>query len=215
MNNNPELNNGSAANNQADQWNILPKDNFYQFQQNSHEAPASEPSDEEIRQILIARRREQLKNNPEARSKANGVSKKLIAGALAAMTLIGSFFVVQDQARGKDILGSELARQRITELENVEKVVLHGNLRSDPETTNSQDTNIYTSLDNEVTVEIPNGDKVLLYRDEHDPNGAYYGLSTNTLENEGLIDKNNDRDETVWVNEQNVRIIHSDTPTSK
>lgn len=215
---NPESGN-QITDNQNQQWGegILPQDNFYQFREKISEAPSDNLSDEEIKQILIAKKREQLKNHPEAKTIANNFSKKLAVVALSLITLVGGGLVVKDQARGKDILGSEQAKRHITELENVEKVILHGNVRSDPETTNSQDTNVYTSIDDEVTIEIPDGDKVLIYRDEHDPNGAYYGLSTDTLENEDLISKNearNDRDKTVWVNEQNVRIIRApENPT--
>ena len=90
-----------------------------QSQQNSQETPENQPSDEEIRQAIIARRREQLKNNPEARRKANGVSKKLLAGALAATILLSGLVV--NSVNKRDVLESDYAKRQITEMENVEE----------------------------------------------------------------------------------------------
>ncbi len=208
--NNPESGNNRPANTDADKWDILPKDSFYQSQQNSQETPENQPSDEEIRQAIIARRREQLKNNPEARRKANGVSKKLLAGALAATILLSGLVV--NSVNKRDVLESDYAKRQITEMENVEEVTFYGNVRSNPETTNSQDTNAYTSLDEEVKLEVPDDSKILYYRGDKDPNGAWYGIPADLLTDESFISKSEarriakDHDGYVWVNHGNAHV---------
>lgn len=212
--NNPELSNNGNPNSQADQWDILPKENFYQSRENSSEVTTSEPSDEEIRQILIAKRMEQLQNHPEARDKASSVARKLIALALAAATLVGG--IVASQAGQKDIMESNQAKQQITEMENAEEVIFYGNVRSNPETTNSADpTNIYASTEEEVRLDVDEDSKILYYRGDNDPNGSWYGIPVDLLEHESFISKSEarrmekDHDQYVWVNHNNAKVVTS------
>lgn len=213
--NNPELSDNGSANSQADQWDILPKDNFYQSQENSSEAATSEPSDEEIRQILIAKRMEQLQNHPEARDKASSVARKLIALALAATTLVGG--IVASQAGRRDIMESDQAKWQITEMKNAKEVIFYGsNVRSNPETTNSADpTNIYASAEEEVRLDVDEDSKILYYRGDNDPNGSWYGIPVDLLEQESFISKSEarrmkkDRDQYVWVNHNYAKVVTS------
>lgn len=223
MNSNPELNSNSTSD-QATNWggDILPQDNFYQFRQNVQEASHNEPSDEEIKQILTARRREQLNNNPEARGSGTRVSTKLLAAALAAATFFGGLVAANSD---KDFLDSEEARQKVIELNDVDKIVFHGNIRSNPEIPNSQDpTNILASIDESVTLDIPEGTKILYYENESDPNGGWYCIPADVLADESFISKSEahdiakDGDSGVWVNHGNAFVSSDDqvaaSPTS-
>lgn len=221
MNNNPELNNNNSADDQTTAWGegILPRDNFYQFRQNSQEAPASELSDDEIRQRIIAERRERLKSNPEAHDSATRVTTKLLALALATTTFIGGLVAVNSD---KNFLDSEQARQEVIELEDVDTIVFHGNIRSNPETTNSQDpTNIYASIDDEVTLDVPEDTKILYYSNESDPNGGWYGIPADFLAQESYLSKRearkieNDGDSCIWVNQGNASVYRDLTDDTK
>lgn len=219
--NNPELNSNQPSD-QADKWNILPKDNFYQSRQNTPEVPSREMSDEEIKQILIARRKEQLNNNPEARGSGTRVSTKLAVAALAALTFFGGLVAANSD---KDFLNSEEARQKVIELDDVNKIVFHGNIRSNPEIPNSQDpNNILATLDESVTLDIPEGTKILYYENKSDPNGGWYCIPADVLADESFISKGEarkiakDGDSGVWVNHSNAFVSNDDqvatSPTS-
>ena len=208
MNNNPELGNNNQANDAAEQWDILPKDNFYQSRQNSQEAPKAELSDEEIKQKIIAKKRiEKLKEKAEAREALNRFAARALAVAIGATALVGGLIATGPK---DDFLKSEQARQKVIEMENVEEISFHGNIRSNPETTDSEDSNIYTSINDEVSIAVPDGSTVYYYRDENDPNGGWYGVSTELLKNESLISKGEarrDGDKTVWFNDGNARVV--------
>ena len=207
MNNNPELGNNNSANDAAEQWDILPKDNFYQSRQNSQEAPKAELSDEEIKQKIIAKKRiEKLKEKAEAREALNRFAARALAVAIGATALVGGLIATGPK---DDFLKSEQARQKVIEMENVEEISFHGNIRSNPEIPNSEDSNTITSINNEVSFAVPDGSTVYYYRDENDPNGGWYGVSTDLLEEESLISKGEarrDGDKTVWVNDGNATI---------
>lgn len=212
--NNPELNNNQPSS-QADKWNILPKDNFYQSRKDTPEVPSREMSDAEIKQILIARRREQLNNNPEARSSGTRVSTKLAVAALAALTFFGGLVAANSD---KDFLNSEEARQKVIELNDVNKIVFHGNIRSNPEIPNPQDlNNILATLDESVTLDIPEDTKILYYENKSDPNGGWYCIPADVLADESFISKGEareiakDGDSGVWVNHNNASVARYDT----
>lgn len=206
--NNPESGNNRPANTDVDKWDILPKDNFYQSQQNSQETPENQPSDEEIRQAIIARRREQLKNNPEARSKASRVAAALIALALTATTVVGNIITNPRD----DFLKSEQAKQKVVEMENAKEIVFHGNVRSNPEIPNSNDSNLYAGVDEEVRFSVPEDSSILYYHNENDPNGGWYGVPVKNLEEQSFISKREarqlekDHDGYAWVNQNNAEV---------
>lgn len=207
MNNNPELGNNNSANDATEQWDILPKDNFYQSHQNSQETPKTELSDEEIKQKIIAKKRiEKLKEKAEAREAINRFAARALAVAIGATALVGGLIATGPK---DDFLKSEQARQKVIEMENVEEISFHGNIRSNPEIPNSEDQNTITSINDEVSFAVPDGSTVYYYRDENDPNGGWYGVSTELLENESLISKSESRqdgDKTVWINDGNARV---------
>lgn len=208
MNNSPELSNNNSANDAAEQWDILPKDNFYQSHQNSQEAPKAELSDEEIKQKIIAKKRiEKLKEKAEAREALKRFAARALAVAIGVTALVGGLAATGPK---DDFLKSEQARQKVIEMENVEEISFHGNIRSNPEIPNSEDQNTITSIDDEVSFAVPDGSTVYYYRDENDPNGGWYGVSTELLENESLISKSESRqdgDKTVWFNDGNARVV--------
>ena len=211
MNNNPELGNNNQANDVADQWrNILPKDNFYESQKSSQEAPKTELSDEEIKQKIIAERRiERLKEKAEAREALNRFAARALAVAIGVTALVGGLIATGPK---DDFLKSEQARQKVIEMENVQEISFHGNIRSNPGTTNSEDSNIYKSIDDEVSFTVPDGSTVYYYRDENDPNGGWYGVSVEDLEDQSFISKREankmkkDGDNTVWINDGNTTV---------
>ena len=217
MNSKSEFN-GRSTGNQTTNFGdgILPQDNFYQFRQNIQEESRSEPSDEEIKQILIARRKEQLNNNPEARGSGTRVSTKLAVAALAVLTFFGGLVAANSD---KDFLNSEEARQKVIELNDVDKIVFHGNIRSNPEIPNSQDpNNILATLDESVTLDIPEGTKILYYENKSDPNGGWYCIPADVLADESFISKGKarkkiekDGDSGVWVNHNNASVARYDT----
>ena len=210
MNNNPELSNNSSSENDANQWDILPKENFYQHQQNSEEAPKSELSDEEIKQILRARKRnEQLKNNVEAKKHANRVAAGLLAFAITATALVGGIVATSQ----KDILETDRTKQNIIEMENAEEIVFYGNVRSNPEIPNSEDpSNIYTDTDDEIRIDVPEGSTILYYPGDKDPNGGWYGVPVDILESESFISDREarrlekDHDGYAWINHNNASV---------
>lgn len=208
MNNSPELSNNNSANDAAEQWDILPKDNFYQSHQNSQETPKTELSDEEIKQKIIAEKRiEKLKEKAEAREALNRFAARALAVAIGATALVGGLIATGPK---DDFLNSEQAKQNVIEMENVEEISFYGNIRSNPEIPNSWDQNTYESIDNKVSIAVPDGSTVYYYRDENDPNGGWYGVSTDLLEKESLISKGEarrDGDKTVWVNDGNARVV--------
>ena len=207
MTNNPELKN-NLTNDEDNREDILPKDNFYQFRQNLQEASKIEPSDEEIKQKIIAERRiEKLNKKAEAREKTKRVAVAALSMAITAITLFEGFVATGPKS---DFLKSEQARQKVIELENVKEVVFHGNIRSNPETTNSQDTNVYASTDEEISIAVQEGSTVYYYRNENDPNGSWYGVPTKLLEDESLISKSEargDGDDYAWINTGNADVI--------
>ena len=208
MNNNPELGNNNQVNDAANQWgNILPKESFYESRQNSQETPKTELSDEEIKQKIIAEKRiEKLKEKAEAREALNRFAARALAVAIGATALVGGLIATGPK---DDFLKSEQARQKVVEMENVEKISFHGNIRSNPKIPNSEDQNTITSINDEVSFAVPDGSTVYYYRDENDPNGGWYGISTELLENESLISKSESRqdgDKTVWINDGNARV---------
>ena len=211
MNNNPELGNNNPANDAADQWDILPKENFYESRQNLTEAPKTELSDEEIKQKIIAERRiERLKEKAEAREKVKRVAAVALGMAITAVALFEGLAATGPK---DDFLKSENAKQNVTEMENAKEILFHGNIRSNPETTNSEDSNIYTSIDDEVSFEVPDGSTVYYYRNENDPNGSWIGVPVKDLENQSFISKKEadkmekDGDNTVWINDGNASVI--------
>lgn len=210
MNNNPESNITNSSEDDANKWDILPKDNFYQHQQNHEEAPQSELSDEEIKQIIIAKRREQLKENAEAKKHANRVAAGLLAVAITATTLVGGLVAASSK---KDFLESDQARQKVIEMENPKEIVFYGNVRSNPEIPNSEDpSNIYSSIDEEVRIDVPEGSKILYYPNDKDPNGGWYGVSVDILEDESFISDREarrlekDHDGYAWINHNNASV---------
>ena len=211
MNNNSESSNNRPNENDTDKWDILPKDNFYQRQQNHEEAPKSELSDEEIKQILRAKKRnEQLKNNAEARKHAHRVVAGFLAIAITATASIGGLVLASSK---KDILESDRARQKIVEMENAKEIVFYGNVRSNPEIPNSEDpSNIYTSLEDEVRIDIPKDSKILYYPGDKEPNGGWYGVPVELLKDESFISSRearrleNDQDGYFWVNHGNASV---------
>ena len=208
MNNNPELGNNNQVNDAANQWgNILPKESFYESRQNSQETPKTELSDEEIKQKIIAEKRiEKLKEKAEAREALNRFAARALAVAIGATALVGGLIATGPK---DDFLKSEQARQKVVEMENVEKISFHGNIRSNPKIPNSEDQNTITSINDEVSFAVPDGSTVYYYRDENDPNGGWYGISNELLENESLISKSESRqdgDKTVWINDGNARV---------
>ena len=208
MNNNSELGNNNSASNVTDPWkDILPKENFYQSRQNSQEAPKTELSDEEIKQKIIAKRRiERLKKRAEAREKAKRVATVVLSIAFTALALFKGAAAAGPK---DDFLKSEQARQKVIEMENVQEISFHGNIRSNPETTNSEDSNIYKGVDDEVSFTVPDGSTVYYYRDENDPNGGWIGIPVKDLEDQSFISKREankmekDGDNTVWINDGN------------
>lgn len=211
MNNSPELSNNNSANDAAEQWDILPKDNFYQSHQNSQETPKTELSDEEIKQKIIAEKRiEKLKEKAEAREALNRFAARALAVAIGATALVGGLIATGPK---DDFLKSEQAKQKVIEMENVEEIILHGNIRSNPETTNSEDSNIITSFNDEVSFAVPDGSTVYYYRDENDPNGGWIGVPVKNLEDQSFISKREarkmekDGDKTVWLNDGNARVV--------
>ena len=211
MSNNPELGNNQSSEDDTNKWDILPKDNFHQRQQNSEEAPKSELSDEEIKQIIRARKRsEQLKNNAEAKKHASRVAAGFLAIAITATASIGGLVVASSK---KDILESDRARQKIIEMENAKEIVFYGNVRSNPEIPNSEDpSNIYISIDDEVRIEVPEDSRILYYPNDKDPNGGWYGVPVDILEDESFISDREarklekDHDGYVWVNHNNASV---------
>ena len=209
MNNNPELGNNNQVNDAANQWgNTLPKESFYEFRQNSQETPKTELSDEEIKQKIIAKKRiEKLKEKAEAREALKRFAARALAVAIGVTALVGGLAATGPK---DDFLKSEQARKKVIEMENVEEISFHGNIRSNPEIPNSEDSNIYTSIDDEVSIAVPDGSTVYYYRDENDPNGGWYGVPTDLLESESLISKGEarrDDDKTIWVNDGNARAV--------
>ncbi len=210
MSNNPELNNNPSSENDTNQWDILPKDSFYQHQQNSEEAPRSELSDEEIKQILRARKRsEQLKDNVEAKKHANRVATKFLALAVAATVLVGGLVATSQN----DILESDQSKQKVIEMENAEEIVFYGNVRSNPEIPNSEDpSNVYTSIDDEIKIDVPEGSTILYYPGDKDPNGGWYGVPVDILEGESFISNREarklekDHDGYAWINHNNASV---------
>ena len=209
MNNNPELSNHPSEDD-ADKWDILPKDNFHQHQQNSEEAPRSELSDEEIKQILVAKRREQLKNNAEAKKHANRIAARALAAAIALTALMGGLVAASSR---EDILESDQARQKIIEMENPKEIVFYGNVRSNPEIPNSEDpSNIYISIEDEVRIDVPDDSKILYYPGDNEPNGGWYGVPADLLKEESFISDREarrlekDHDGYVWVNHNNASV---------
>ena len=210
MNNNPELGDNRPANDEANKWDILPKDNFYQHQQASQEAPNSELSDDEVKQILIAKKRsEALKNNHEARQKAKRAAATLLGLALSATVVVGNIVATKPH---DDFLKSEQAKQKVIEMENAKEIVFHGNVRSNPEIPNSEDPNIYSSIDEEVKLSVPDDSTILYYRDENDPNGGWFGVSVKNLEEQSFISKREarqlekDHDGYAWINQNNAHV---------
>ena len=211
MNNNPELGNNDPANDAANQWDILPKENFYESRQNLTETPKTELSDEEIKQKIIAKRRiERLKERAEAREKVKRIAAVALGMAITAVALFEGLAATSPK---DDFLKSENAKQNVTEMENAKEIVFHGNIRSNPETTNSEDSNIYKGIDDEVSFTVPDGSTVYYYRDENDPNGGWIGIPVKDLEDQSFISKREankmekDGDNTVWINDGNASVI--------
>ena len=210
MNNNPELGNNDPANDAANQWDILPKENFYESRQNLTETPKTELSDEEIKQKIIAERRiEKLKEKAEAREKVKRIAAVALGMAITAVALFEGLAATSPK---DDFLKSENAKQNVTEMENAKEIVFHGNIRSNPVITNSEDTNVYASTDEEVTLSVPENSKVYYYRNENDPNGGWIGVSVKDLEDQSFISKREankmekDGDSTVWINDGNASV---------
>ena len=210
MNNNPELGSNNAANDTADQWDILPKENFYQSQKNSQEASKTELSDEEVKQKIIAERRiERLKEKAEAREALNRFAARSLAVAIGVTALVGGLIATGPK---DDFLKSEQTKQQVIEMDNTKEIVFHGNIRSNPEITNSEDSNIYASIDEEVTLSVPEDSTVYYYRNENDPNGGWIGVPVKDLEDQSFISKREankmkkDGDNTVWINDGNATI---------
>ena len=211
MNNNPESGNNNPANDAADQWDILPKENFYESRQNLTEAPKTELSDEEIKQKIIAERRiERLKEKAEAREKVKRVAAVALGMAITAVALFEGLAATGPK---DDFLKSENAKQNVTEMENAKEIVFHGNIRSNPEITNSEDSNVYASTDEEVTLSVSEGSKVYYYRNENDPNGGWIGVPVKDLEDQSFISKRESNkmekvgDNTVWINDGNASVV--------
>lgn len=209
MSNNPELSNHPSEDD-ADKWDILPKDNFHQHQQNSEEAPRSELSDEEIKQILVAKRREQLENNAEAKKHANRAAAWLLATAIAVEALMGGLVAASSR---EDILESDQAWQKIIEMKNPKEIVFYGNVRRNHEIPNSEDpSNIYISIEDEVRIDVPDDSKILYYPGDNEPNGGWYGIPADLLKKESFISDREarrlekDRDGYVWVNHNNASV---------
>ena len=220
MNSSPELSNTNSSENGANMWDdILPKDNFYQHMQSSEEAPKSEKSDEEIRQILLAKKRsEQLKNNAEAKKHAT----RVVAGFLAIMiTVAASIGGLIATGPKKDILKSDQARKNIHEMENVEEIDFYGgNIRSNPEIPNSEDpSNTYASMDDGAKIEVSEDSKILYYSNDKDPNGGWIGIPAKELKNKSFIsekmadkiekaeNQDNGGDDYIWINRNNASTI--------
>ena len=208
MHNNPESYNQHSTNDEYKEWNnILPKDNFYQFQHNSQEASKNELDNKETKQKSTAEKHiEQAKNKPEVYKLVRPFAAKALAIAIGVTSFVGGLIATGPK---DDFLKSEQAREKVIEMENVEKISFHGNIRSNPETTNSQDSNIITSINDEVSFAVPDGCTVYYYRDENDPNGGWYGISTDLLKNESLISKREarrDGDDYAWVSDGNTEV---------
>lgn len=210
MNNNPELGNNDPANDAANQWDILPKENFYESRQNLTETPKTELSDEEIKQKIIAERRiEKLKEKAEAREKVKRIAAVALGMAITAVALFEGLAATSPK---DDFLKSENPKQNVTEMENAKEIVFHGNIRSNPEITNSEGTNVYASTDEEVTLSVSEGSKVYYYRNENDPNGGWIGVPVKDLEDQSFISKREankmekDGDSTVWINDGNASV---------
>ncbi len=218
MNNNPELGNNGPADSEADQWgSILPKENFYESRQNSQEAEKTEPSDEEIKQRIIAEKRnEKLKEKAEAREKANRVAAKLLAVAITATAFVGGLIATGPK---DDFLKSEQAKQKVIEMENAKEIVFHGNIRSNPEIPNSEDTNVYANIEDEVRFKVPEDAKILYLKDDSDPNGGgWIAIPAAELAKKHYISEkeaNKDGDGYTWVNTGNARTVTSSTPSEE